>query len=281
MMLINEKPSSAGETLKAPLHRELQVATDLARNSGALLLRRQKEEIDIRYKANAEIVTNADLESNEIICKGLASAFPADGIFSEEGSGTFPASYTRLWIVDPLDSTSNFAGGGDEFSISIGLAVAGEAVLGVVYNPVRDELFTGCQGFGASLNRMPVRTSYATAQGVPRLLVSSKEWNRGLRRSAGDIVLHPMASMAYKMARVAAGMEDAVLSLKQRKPWGTCAGTALVLAAGGRVSTLDGTPLRFTEGRFHGLVASCSSRHDEVLKLARLLNSEMKAHKTA
>jgi myo-inositol-1(or 4)-monophosphatase len=265
------------------LDRELQIAMHLALEAGALLRDRQKRPLEVGHKSNGEIVTPADLGSNELICKGLASAFPADMICSEEGPAPAGPARSRVWIIDPLDSTSNYVQGGNEYALSIGLATEGEATLGVVYNPSRHELFAGYRGLGATWNGVPVRTTLATPPHQPRLLVSSKEWKRGVN-SQTTCQLEPMASMAYKLARVAAGREDGTLSLKTRKPWGTCGGTALVLAAGGRVTSLDGNPLLFDcrgPSTFNGLVAAGTKLHAQVLELASSLKACMPARYSA
>jgi myo-inositol-1(or 4)-monophosphatase len=264
--------------------QELQTAIGLAQSAGELLRRLQKEQLEVSFKAAGEIVTNADHGSNSIICAGLAAAFPGDIIFSEETPAPESFDGPRVWIVDPLDSTSNYASGGTEYSISIGLAVKGEPVMGVVFNPSRNEMFAGCAGLGISLNGIPARPSVGPLHKTSRLLVSSKEWQQGLGRFARAITMYPMSSMAYKLARVSAGLDDAVLSLKARKPWGSCAGAALVLAAGGCITSAEGQPLRFPPaamGTFPGLVACGRWKHDEVLKLARSLKSAVVASKSA
>jgi myo-inositol-1(or 4)-monophosphatase len=252
------------------LGRELRVAKQLAVEAGHLLREYQKQPLRVNRKANDEIVTSADLASSELICRGLTAAFPEDVVYSEENAGPAArAAGPRVWIVDPLDSTSNYVQGGNEYSVSIGLAVGGDAMLGVVYNPLRNELFSGYCGLGASWNGVPVRATCAAPPHRPRLLVSSKEWKRGVNSVAG-CDLEPMASMAYKLARVAAGRADGVFSLKLRKPWGTCAGTALVLAAGGRATSVEGNPLVFDCGgprMFNGLVAVGANLHAHVMEL--------------
>lgn len=265
------------------LESELSVAMNLALSAGKLLRERRGPQLEIQQKSNGEIVTAADIDSNDLICRGLQTAFPADSICSEENPNMEPAPGQRVWIVDPLDSTSNYVQSGDEYSLSIGLAIAGEAVLGVVYNPSREELFSGHVGYGASWNGLPVRTSFAAPPHRPRVSVSSKEWKRGVI-SAQGCVITPMASMAYKLARVSAGREDGVVSLKNRKPWGTCAGTALVLAAGGRVTSLDGLPLCFDcrgPRTFPGLVASGPRLHAQVLELASSLKDSLQFGRSA
>ena len=266
-MLTSRLPvAAAGSTLD----HELQVAIQLARDAGAVLRSRQMAQIEIWRKGRGEIVTPADLASNEIICRGLSKEFPGDTVCSEEGPPVASGS-VRTWFVDPLDSTSNYVQCGNEYSVSIGLAINGEAVLGVVYNPARDELFTGCIGKGVFCNG--IRAEGVDRQALRQLtiLVSSKEWKHSLNRLGGSMSVRPMASMAYKMARVASGKEDAVFSLKTRKPWGTCAGTALVLAAGGLVTTIQSEPLVFDcrgPRTFDGLVAARRSLHPGILVLA-------------
>ncbi|MGE5321579.1 MAG: inositol monophosphatase family protein [Actinomycetota bacterium] len=286
--MIGEAENSRSPALPAnecELSRELKIAEDLARRAGTLLQSRQGSDLEIRYKANGEIVTPADLASNEIICHGLSTAFPEDGIYSEENqAAAMLSSAARVWMIDPLDSTSNYVQRGDEYSVSIGLAVRGQAVLGVVYNPARNEMFSGYRGYGACWNGIPVRTSFAQAPESARILVSSKEWKRGLQVAARNLRVQPMASMAYKLARVAAGREDAALSMKQRKPWGTCAGTALVLSAGGSVTSLDGELPFFacrTPIASRGLVAAGIRLHRQMLEVAGNLHSSMKARYSA
>jgi myo-inositol-1(or 4)-monophosphatase len=228
------------------LERELQIATGLAYRAGAALRRHQTGLIDVRYKAHGEPVTPADVEADAIIRGGLAAAFPEDAVFSEETPDS-PLRLTmrRVWIVDPLDSTSTFTARGDEYSVSIGLAVDGRAALGIVYNPAREEMFAGYEPAGMTLNGSPVRVSETSDLEHARVTVSRKEWRRGLAPLAATLSVIPMASMAYKLARVAAGLDDAVFSVTPRKEWGTCAGVALVRAAGGCVSLLDGGEIVF------------------------------------
>src|SRR5574342_1271883 len=114
------------------LDRELEAAISISLEAGAALRRYQAEQIEARFKAQGELVTAADLEADSIIQKGLGAAFPKDAIFSEESTDS-PArlSNSRVWIVDPLDSTSNFFTRGDEYCVSIGLSFRRRAVLAV------------------------------------------------------------------------------------------------------------------------------------------------------
>lgn len=257
------------------LDRELAVATRLARAAGAVLRFHQAAPLDVGYKAHGEVVTPADRAADALIRAGLAAAFADDAIFSEETPDSADRfGSERVWIVDPLDSTSTFAAGGDEYAVSIGLAIGGEATLGVVYNSARDELFAGCRGHGVTLNGAPVRASDAADLARARLTVSRKEWDRGLAQLAATLPVRPIPSMAYKLARVAAGLDDGVFSATPRKEWGTCAGIALILAAGGKATLRDGGAIRFNRRAPRqplGLVAAGPSLHPLLLAaLARV-----------
>jgi myo-inositol-1(or 4)-monophosphatase len=255
------------------LGAELELAVRLALEAGAALRRARAEGLAGREKDGGEVVTAADLESDRIIRHGLTGAFPSDSIYSEETADDGARlSSRRVWIVDPLDSTSTYVAGGDEYCLSIGLAVDGRAALGVVYNPAREELFSGCVGAPVTLNGASARATEVGDIARARLTASSKEWRRGLDRLSDVVAITPMASMAYKLARVAAGLDDGVVSTATRKEWGSCGGTALVLAAGGRATDAEGRELRFNrpEQRPHlGLVAAGPALHPALLELLR------------
>lgn len=240
---------------------ELAVACRLAMEAGTAVRSYQAGTIEIGSKDGGEIVTPADLEADRIIIAGLRAAFPDDALFTEESPDSAERlTMKRVWIVDPIDSTSDFTKGGDEYCVSIGFAVNGHAVVGAVYNPGRDELIAGEVNIGATYNGRDVRVSETTELATARITVSRKEWSRGvttLGLSAVELV--PLSSMAYKLARVAAGLDDGTVSLKSRKEWGTCAGVALVTAAGGRACLLDGQEILFNRMERHqelGMVAA-------------------------
>jgi myo-inositol-1(or 4)-monophosphatase len=256
---------------------ELEAATRLALEAGAALRRHQAGPLTVERKGRGEVVTAADLEADATIRAGLQAAFPGDAIFSEETPDSLDRlSCARVWIVDPLDSTSNFAEIGNEYSVSIGLSHEGGAVLGVVYAPARDELITGYQGAGITLNGSPVQISDVTSLECARLIVSRREWRWGLERLTATFPIRPMASIAYKLARVAAGLDDGMFSVLPRKQWDTCAGVALVLAAGGRATLLDGQEIRFNQPALKqpvGMVAGGPRLHALLLDALRKLPS--------
>jgi myo-inositol-1(or 4)-monophosphatase len=245
------------------LDRELALAVRVVQDAGAVLLRHRAAGLEVAEKAHGEIVTSADIASDRLIRKKLMRAFPEDAFYTEESADSVARlAARRVWIVDPLDSTSTYAAGGDEFSVSIGLSIDGAPVLGAVFNPARSQLIAGARGQGVMLNGCKVRVSGASELANARLTVSPKEWGRGLSDLGAGLSVTPTASMAYKLARVAAGLDDGVFSTKPRKEWGTCAGVALVLAGGGRATLLDGSAIEFNRGQVGqapGLVAGSAA----------------------
>jgi myo-inositol-1(or 4)-monophosphatase len=264
-----------GRATAASLARELTVVERVAREAGGVLRRHRALGLTVQEKSPGQIVTAADVEVDALVRGTLAAEFPDDALYTEETADS-PArlSTRRVWIVDPLDATSDYVGGGDEYCVSIGLAVGGMPVLGAVYNPARDELFLGRVGEGATLNGSPVRASAVARLAEARIEVSRKEWRRGLEARVSALPARPVASMAYKLARVAAGLSDGAFSFKRRKEWGTCAGIALVLAAGGCATFLDGSVVPFNRppGKSPlGLVAAGARLHPVLLQAARAI----------
>lgn len=255
------------------LDQELRVAIDLARVAGRFVRDLQGAVLERRVKQGGEVVTRADLEADSLIRTRLRAEFPNDVVLSEEGPDLSAASRTdRVWIVDPIDSTSTFLLGGDEYCVSIGLAVGGRSVLGAVYNPARGELFSGIDGQGMSLNGVPAWATSRADPGSARITVSAKEFEAGLRRLSPRLPLHPMASMAYKLARVGAGLDEGVVSLKFRREWGVCAGVALVAAGAGVATQLHGDAVTFGQaGLRHvaGIVAAGRRLHPLLLAEAK------------
>jgi myo-inositol-1(or 4)-monophosphatase len=153
-----------------------------------------------------------------------------------------------VWIVDPLDGTWEFTTGVPEFVVSIGLVVDGVAVLGVLYNPITEETFSGCLGDGAWLNGAPIAVSPTADLAVSTFCVSRTEVRRGLlQRLDGRLRLEPKGSIAYKCGLVAGGCYAGVFTCNPRNEWDICAGVAIIEAAGGHVTDRQGEPYRFNQ----------------------------------
>jgi myo-inositol-1(or 4)-monophosphatase len=193
-------------------------------------------------------VTEADRQVDE----ALARILPRDGegwLSEESKDDQSRLSHQRVWAVDPLDGTKEFVEGVPEWCVSIGLVEEGRAVAGGIANPATGEYVLGAVGHGVTYNGRPARVSERQDLQGALVLASRSEVSRGDwdRYRGAPFTVQPMGSVAYKMALVAAGRADATWTLAPKHEWDVAAGVALVLAAGGRVRTLDGSPLVFNQ----------------------------------
>ena len=220
-----------------------------------------------------DLVTEADKASEAVIVAMLTKAFPDHGILAEEGGGNHAES-EYVWLVDPLDGTTNFAHGYPQFSVSIALLHAGSTVAGVVYDVMRDELFAATRGAGARLNGRLIRVS-STLTLALSLLATGFPYDRQTNPQNnldqfGDSLLHAhgvllAGSAALDLAAVAAGRLDGYWEFKL-KPWDLAAGVMLVAEAGGCVTDPQGAAPDLWTG---SVVASNGRIHDELLARLR------------
>jgi len=233
----------------------------------------------IILKGDIDPVTEADLRCQETIINLIRQAFPDHGFLAEESLGegtapqTLPASPYR-WIIDPLDGTVNFAHGFPMFCVSIAFEAEGRIAYGVIYDPLRDELFEARAGAGARLNGEPIRVSGAhrldralVATGFPydireRLPQTLARMQRILGVVQG---LRRAGSAALDMGYVASGRFDAFYE-ENLKPWDTAAGLLLIEEAGGRITTFQGGPYDIYSPN---LAASNGLLHEQFLDYLR------------
>lgn len=231
-------------------HAWAEAAEELARGAGEILLRCAREGVVVERKGAVDLVTRADRASEAFLVDGIRRRFPAHGILAEEGGGGEGAPDAPLWIVDPLDGTTNFAHGLPLWSVSIGVMHRGDIVAGVVHDPNRGECFRAVRGEGASLDGRRLRVSPEESLG-DALLVTGFPYD--VRTSAVDNLDHfvgfmkrcravrRLGSAALDMAWVAAGRFDGFWELKLH-PWDVAAGALLVREAGGVVTGFGGEP---------------------------------------
>jgi myo-inositol-1(or 4)-monophosphatase len=251
--------------------RALSIAVEAAREAGAAIRGLYKDRAIVKEKGEDNPLTEADLASNAILLERLRSGFPDFGWLSEE-SVDDPARLAaeHAWIVDPLDGTKEFTLGIPEFVVSIGLVAKGRPVLGVLYNPIRDELFAGIVGDGATFNGAPCRVSGHAGLLGARIVCSRTEAKKGWFDQYLDrISLVPTGSVAYKFGLVAAGQAEATFTPQPRNEWDICGGVALVEAAGGRTSDRRGQPYVFNRPNplVDGVCATNGVVHPEILEL--------------
>jgi len=249
----------------------LEAAVETAMEAGGILLSEFDRPVQISYKGEVDLVTQADRRSEDAIVSRLRNYFPDHAIVAEEGSGQ-EGRARRRWIVDPLDGTTNFAHGYPCFAVSIGFEEEGELTAGVIYQPVTKELFTASRGEGAYLNEKRVHVSsvdrLATsllATGFPSVKRARHPnihyyWNFTLRSHG----VRRDGSAALDLASVACGRFDGFWELGLHS-WDTAAGTLLVREAGGVVTNFAGDPYR--PGEYEPL-ASNGRIHAELRQVA-------------
>ena len=245
-----------------------QTAIEAARKSAKILRSRFGNISRIRQKENTEIVTEADTESEEVIISTIHTEFPDHAVLGEE-CGLIKGASEYKWIVDPLDGTLNFAHQIPIFSISIALVVRDTIVLGIILDPVSDELYTAVRGLGAQLNDEPIQVS-ATRTIAESLLVTGFPYNvreifepvmiryaSCLKASQG---MRRLGSAALDLCYVACGRFDGFWE-QNLKPWDSAAGALMVVEAGGRVTTFADRPY--------------TVEHAEILATNGLIHKEM------
>ena len=233
------------------MRQDLELAVEAARTAGQILLSFYQSEYEIQSKGQGNPLTEADLAADQALKERLTAARPDYGWLSEETADSQERlERKRVWIVDPLDGTKEFIQGVPHFTVSIGLVEGGRAIAGVIYNPVKDEMFSGLVGEGAWFNGQPARASDRSVLEGALILASRSEMRRGeFAPFEEDFRLEAVGSIAYKLALVAVGRGDVSFSMGPKHEWDVCAGAALVEAAGGRAGTRDGSPLVFNRPR--------------------------------
>lgn len=251
--------------------RALQTAIEAAREAGASVRGYYRDAYTIKDKGGDNPLTDADLASNAILDARLRHGFPDFGWLSEESVDDPVRLAARYaWIVDPLDGTKEFTLGIPEFVVSVGLVLDGRPVLGVLYNPIKEELFAGVVGEGATFNGVACRVSAHTGLQGARIVCSRTEAKKGwFDKYLDRISLLPVGSVAYKFGLVAAGQAEATFTPQPRNEWDICAGVALVQAAGGRAGNRRGADYVFNRANplVDGVCATNGHVHADILAL--------------
>ena len=249
----------------------LDVAVEAALLAGRYQRFRFASQVAVDMKGDKDLVTEVDRDSERMIVEHLLARFPNHMILAEEGE--YPRTGSSLrWIIDPVDGTTNYAHGFPWFCASIALESAGELLVGVIYNPMHDELFTATKGGGAYLNgrrlhvstRSPLRDTLL-GTGFPydcatdpannfASFIAFQKAARGIRRAG---------AAALDLAYLAAGRLDGFWELKL-KPWDVAAGVLMIREAGGTVSTFDGSAYDVSN---HRIVASNGLIHGEMVAM--------------
>jgi myo-inositol-1(or 4)-monophosphatase len=229
----------------------LATAVEAALACGRIHRQYFRQDLEIHKKGRIDLVTAADLAAEKMFRQLVAARFPEHVVLGEEEAGGQPHGGAAFhWIIDPVDGTTNFAHGLALFCVSIALLIDGELQVGVVYDPISEELFTAERGQGSRLNGRPLRVSRTTTlvdamlcTGFPYTVREDRA--KQLKPFAAFLgeaqALRRLGSAALDLAYVAAGRFDGFWE-EHLHPWDLAAGALLVLEAGGTVTGVDGTP---------------------------------------
>ena len=250
--------------------RELEAALSAAKEAGEVLRKGFGWQHSVRYKGEVDLVTEVDEQAEQVIREILLEAFPAYGMLAEEG-GELAGNEDARWIVDPLDGTTNYAHGLPIFCVSIGLERAGEVVLGVVHDPMREEIYVAERGGGATLNGEPIKVS-DTEGLIQALIATGFPYDRAEMPEALELFgrfaattrgMRRLGSAALDLCYVASGRLDGYYE-RGIWPWDLAAGSLILEEAGGKLTNYRGDVLDL-DGR--EIVASNGRLHPSIMRL--------------
>ncbi len=268
------------------LTHELSIAKRIARDAGDILLEIYATDFDVAYKGKANPVTEADTKANAFIVAELRKAFPDDGIVAEESANTSDATGVgRCWYVDPLDGTKEFIAKNGEFAVMLGLTIDGESRLGVVFQPAKDKLYAGIVGEGATLEvggeeRALSVTDTAEPKDL-RLVVSRSHRADSIDRIVRELGITSeikSGSVGLKVGLIAEQTVDLYVHVSDKaSAWDACGPEAILRAAGGRFTRLDGKPFHYDGSDLRtsgGILASNAAAFEAVLPVAHTVGKD-------
>ena len=231
----------------------LSSALEIADAAGEKVLRIYKTDFKVDYKADESPITAADLASHQVIIDGLRDLTPDIPILSEEGADIRwdeRRQWARFWLIDPIDGTKEFTQRTDEFTVNIALIEDGEPVLGVVTAPALNLAYWGSKGEGAHKRDsagITHKITVAEPQGKVRVVASKSHLNEDTKAFIEKFESRELvqAGSSLKFCRIAEGQADIYPRLGPTCEWDTGAAHAVLSAAGGKVETLDGSPLQY------------------------------------
>ncbi|MEZ4613982.1 MAG: 3'(2'),5'-bisphosphate nucleotidase CysQ [Caldilineaceae bacterium] len=260
------------------LTAEIEFASRLAREASTIVNTFYVGSSEVRYKSENEPVTEADRSANQHIVTRIQAAYPDDGILSEESKDNLiRLERERTWIIDPLDGTKEFIARNGEFSIMIGLAIHGKAVMGVIMQPDPGLLYVGAVNHGAFLHEEgeTIPLAVSDKREINRMIMVSSRSHRQqivdkVRKDLHITSERVSGSVGLKVGLISRQLADLYIHPSPGcKEWDICAPAALLEAAGGMITDCWGEPIRFNKRdvRAHnGLMASNGLVHDKIVE---------------
>ena len=251
------------------MDKEFDVLKQAVAEAGRAIADMRKKGVEISHKSNNDILTQADLCADNILKSTLTTNFPDYGWLSEESvDDARRLTIKRVWVVDPIDGTKEYAAGIPEYAVSAALVEDGKPVLACVFNPETNEMFSAMKGKGAWLNNIATRCKEDCSDKLT-LLASNSEVKRGEWDQFADHDVQSIGSIAYKLALVAAGRADATFSLGPKSEWDIAAGVLLVSEAGGVVFDKSHKEFCFNQKNIivNGIVASSAAASGRLMEV--------------
>lgn len=245
-------------------------AEHITQEAGKIILSFYRGAFEVGEKSPDNPVTDADLAADAYLKKELMALLPEAAWLSEETADN-PAriDYSYVWIVDPLDGTKEFVMGIPEFSISVALVHNGLPVVGIIYHPVDNRTYSAVKGGGLTVNGEKVGVTHRTELDGATIDASRSERKRGeFEPFESRMEIVTMGSIAYKLARTAAGEADATWSRGPKHEWDICAGVLLVEEGGGCCVDLDDQTFQFNQKsrpKVNGIIADNGHLHAEII----------------
>ncbi|HSI99164.1 MAG TPA: inositol monophosphatase family protein [Patescibacteria group bacterium] len=269
---------------------ELTFATDVARRAGALLIDSYEHLEQVDYKSKRDVVTNADYASEKLVIDAIRERFPGDAILAEESgehAGVLrdDGSHNgRLWVIDPLDGTVNYANGIPFYCVSIGLVVEDRPTVGVIYDPARDDLYDAVADGPARLDGHAISASgkEALSDYVVSLAVIGSGGLSRERKIAPRIRIHRrMGSAALALAYVANGRFDAFVQNGGLSPWDVAAAGLIAERSGAVVTNVTGGPwwTPMVRGPRTSVVAAPVAQHGALLETLASLQTRVQTRR--
>jgi 3'(2'), 5'-bisphosphate nucleotidase len=257
---------------------ELHTAKQVALEAGAILLEYYGQSIGVQWKERGGPVTAADQAASRFITRELKQRFPQDAVLSEEEKDDGSRlSMSRVWIVDPMDGTTEFVAHRDEFSVMIGFAIDGKPVLGVVYQPTDKKLYYAAAGSGAFMEQGGTRHSLRVSPeaDASRIVIAVSRSHDSARAKRLRDMLHIQSTFQFgsaglKVGKICEGIAHLYVVLGTgTSQWDTCGPQAILHEAGGRITDLHGNPLQYNIAdprNLRGFVASNGVIHERVIE---------------
>ena len=268
------KSPAEGIRVKDDFSSYLHRGRELALEAGRLLKEELWSSRSVEYKGEIDLVTDADRKAEKILVDGIKATFPDHAVLAEESGRHRVEGATHLWIVDPLDGTTNYAHRYPFFCVSLALEIEGVLTLAVAHDPMREETFTAINGAGAALNGRKIAVSREKdlfksflSTGFPYDLRETTQDNldQFLKFMKRTLAVRRDGSAVLDLCYVACGRFDGFWEMKL-SPWDMASGALMVGEAGGRVTSFDGGDLDIYKGE---VVASNGAIHQQMIEVLR------------